>query len=180
MDKKRLDIKNLKEIAEEAGHVAVGLGIMAGEKAEPVAEKIGEGIKKIAKSESKNEVKSDGIKPEKLQEIPESDSPFDASKTLNSVIEGAYLNCVVNDKKGILFAGDKEISRMNCESYEICTSSEVVDKIKESFADYRKHCINPLQRFSVEKYIIINWRNGEKSVVCVDSSKFDRIIKLLS
>ena len=180
MDKKKLDIKHIKDIAEDAGHVAIGLGIMAGEKAKPVAEKIGKGIKGLGKKDTKKDGESDEVKIEEVKESQDTDNEFDASKTLNSVIEGAYYECTISDKKGVLFVGDKEVSHSNCESYEIKFENEVVDKTKAAFAEYRKHCINPVIKFSSEKYITIVWRNSEKSVACVDSSKYDQIIKLLS
>ena len=177
MDKKKFEVKDLKEMVEDAGHVAVGLGIMAGEKAKPLAEKIGKGIKKL-KPDQKTAEGSETATVE-TEDKPEEEK-FEADKILNSVIEGAYCACAISDNKGTLLVGDKEVSRMNCESYELEYTSDIVEKTKDDFTDYRKHSINPLVKLSIEKYIVILWRNGERSVVCVDSSKYDQIIKLLS
>ena len=179
MDKKKIDGKAFKEFAEDVGNAAVGLGIMAGEKAKPFAEKIGKGIKKLKPDQKTAEIET-VIAEERVKESSKKEDKFEVDKILNSVIEGAYCGCKITDKKGIPYVGDKEVSRMNCESYELEVTSELVDKTKEGFIEYKKNSINPLIKIMSDKYIVILWRNGEKSVACVDSSKYDQIIKLLS
>ncbi len=177
MDKKKFDVKDLKEMVEDAGHVAIGLGVMAGEKAKPLAEKIGKGIKRLKPDQK---AADGGVDADEDKDKNAKEDKVEADKILNSVIEGAYCDCAISDNKGTLLVGDKEVSRMNCESYELAYTSDTVEKTKEEFNDYRKHSINPLVKLMTEKYIVILWRNGEKSVACVDSSKYEQIIKLLS
>ena len=114
---------------------------MAGEKAKPIAEIIGKSLKKKGKSEDRAEKKAE-ITESKIQEAAsKTPDEFDVAKTLNSVVEGAYCDCEISDKKGILYVGEKEISRMNCESYEITSTGETVERIKERFAGYRNHVL---------------------------------------
>ena len=180
MDKKKLDLNDVKGFVEEAGHVALGLGIMAGEKAKPYADKIGDELKKIVNPTPKKVGDTKNASDIKEHDSSKPIEEFEADKVLNSVIEGAYKDCGITDKKGTIYVGEKEISRMNCESYETCTESELVEKTKERFIEYRRHSFNPINWISSEKYLIILWRNGERSVVCVNSSYYDQIVKILS
>lgn len=179
MDKRKLNFDDVKKIAEDAGHIALGLGIMAGEKAKPYADKIGDELKRIVSPSPKKEDAEKGSDGE-INDSPKTTEGFDADKVLNSIVEGAYIDQEITDKKGTIYVGEKEISRMNCESYETDIDSDVVDVIKEQFSEYRKHCFNPINRFSSDKYIAILWRNGERSVACVNSSYYDQIVKILS
>ncbi|MBR3362044.1 MAG: hypothetical protein IKG39_11955 [Lachnospiraceae bacterium] len=104
----------------------------------------------------------------------------DVSVVMNTVIDGAYCACSVLEKKGILFVGEKEISHMNCESYETTFENDIKDETKKMFSEHRKKIFNLLDKIHREKYLLIRWRNGEKSVVCIDAKKYTQIIKILS
>ena len=69
---------------------------------------------------------------------------------------------------------------MNCESYEIIFDNGVVEGTKKKLYEFRKKSINPLNKLLNEKYLMILWRNGERSVVCLDSAKYAQIVKILS
>ena len=180
MEKKKIDIDDVKEFVEDAGHIALGLGIMAGEKAKPYADKIGGELKKIINPTPKKRNDTEKTLEKKGCDTTQNKDVFNADKVLNSVIEGAYKDCRITDKKGTIYIGEKEVSRMNCESYEVEIANDKVEKTKEAFSEYRKRGFNPIARLSSEKYIIIRWRNGDKSVTCVNSSYYDQIIKILS
>lgn len=103
-----------------------------------------------------------------------------ADDFINKVISGAYESQeIVQNKKGV-FIGKKEVSTINCETYENADNEEVVVECKKIIEQNRKKAINPLNKVITENYLIIIWRNGEKSVICVDKIKYTQIVKILS
>lgn len=146
------DEKKVKDIMSDVGHNIAQVG----EKAKPFAEKIGKEIMTVAE----NSVGSVNI--------------------LNTVIEGAYEKSKISDDKGVIQVGEKEISAVNCESYEAEITSEEVEKSKEIFENFRRENVNLFHKLSSEKYLLIKWRNGEESIVCVDAFIANKIIKILS
>ncbi len=144
------------------------------------------GVREAVKLDDRYEARKT-VKTDDEQEIKENPKPgnkeseqIDASAILNTVIDGAYSSAAITEKKGVLLVGEKEISRMNCESYEINFDNDIVEETKKKFYEYRKKSINPLNWLFYEKYLMILWRNGEKSVTCLDSAKFAQIVKILS
>lgn len=156
-----------KKIAKDVGMQALEIK----DKATPIAEKTVNGIK------DKADQIVDKVKEEKTKE---KESEVKADAFLNTIIDGAYVNVSVNLTNSKVLVGEKEICRKNCEAYEICTDSVAVNEMKIKFEEYRKHAINPFHKSIKDNYIVISWRNGEKSTACVDQSIFMKIVKILS
>ena len=138
------------------------------DKAKPGAEKVLSGIKDKTEDILK---KRDKVKTGAIER---------ADKLLNTVIDGAYKECIITEKKGVVSIDEKEVSRMNCESYEANFESETVASTKIFFEEFRKRSNNPINKMKIDNYLQIAWRTGDKSIVCVDSSKYALIVKTLS
>lgn len=158
-----------KKIAKDVGMQALEIK----DKATPLAEKTVNGIKEKA------DHIADKVKEDKAKD-KERESEVKVDAILNTIIEGAYADASVIFVNSKVLVGEKEISRKNCEAYEVCTDSAVIDEIKLRFEDYRKRAINPFHKTIKDNYVVISWRNGEKSVACVDQSIFLKIVKILS
>lgn len=105
---------------------------------------------------------------------------YELDNVLNKVIDGEYMSSCVAKKKDALYIGDKEVSPVNCESYELDFENAKIEEVKNSVSEYKLYAVNPLHRLMDEKYIQISWRNGKKSYLCVDSSNYSYIVKILS
>lgn len=134
-------------------------------KIKPGAEKLITDIKKKTSSVNKSK---------------KSSKPAESSSMINTVIDGAYLGLPITEKKGVVYVGEKEISRMNCESYEVTFENEKAEEHKALVVERKKASKNPLNKMIVDKYLLIVWRNGEKSVICIDYIKHALIVKVLS
>ena len=105
---------------------------------------------------------------------------YELDHVLNKVIDGEYITLDVAMKKGVLYIGDKEVSSINCESFETDFENDKIEEVKNSMSEYKLYAVNPLHRLMDEKYIQISWRNGKKSYICVDSANYSYIVKILS
>lgn len=164
-------MSRINELLEQSKKMVEAVGKQASgviEKAMPNAEK------KINDMKGRDGELSERTKAEKTVD------KSGVTKLFNSVIDGSYLQADISEQKGIIYVGEKEISVVNCESYETQFSSELVDSTKELFSEYRKKSLNPLSKLHIEKYLIIRWRNGEQSTICVDVAKYNHIVKILS
>ncbi len=168
-----------KKVADAAGRQASDII----EKVRPEAEKIVADVKGAAKPGAEKifaRIKEKAAEISEKRKSGEIDDKIDITTPLNSVIEGVYSQTKITERKGMLFVGEKEISAMNCESYETQISSTVVASTKQFFNEYRKKSLNPISKLSKEKYLTILWRNGERSTVCIDMVKYNYIVKVLS
>lgn len=142
-------------------------GVIAGAKG--FIAKTGKGI--AAATNSKK------IKADKLPDYPKQTN---AKHILNTVIEGKFSGLAVIQSKDKVYIGDNEISDTRCETYEENFDSEAVESTKQLFEEFRNNSKNIFNMIKKEYYLLIKWRNGETSVVCVDYNIKFEITKILS
>ncbi len=134
------------------------------------------------KNIKEKEIKSKGKGNSKENKTHENkaDKGLERKDILNTVIDGVYKSSKVENKKGDIYIGKIQVSDSSCISCDYRLYNDVVKTAKKRIDEFKKHSLNPKRKWISEEYMEIRWRDGEKSILCVDSTKYKRIKELLS